>query len=97
MSILGVPVRSLGGGEIQVNDNIYDITPEIHKSLSLTTYTGRSMKNENDQRTLKKFLVDVGYTGDGAKKSIKRNFLPDFSILLKIIEKKSLIFQKVKE
>ena len=52
MSILGVPVISLGGDKIQVNDNIYQLTPETHKALSLTCYTGKTMKNENDQRSL---------------------------------------------
>ena len=69
MSILRVPVISLGGDKIQVNDNVYQLTPEIHKALSLTCYTGKTMKNENDQRVLYKFSVDVGYTGEGDRKS----------------------------
>ena len=46
MSILNVPIRSLGGDKIQVNDNIYEFSPEIHKALSKVSYTGKSMKNE---------------------------------------------------
>ena len=69
MSILGIPVVSLGGDKIQVHDNIYELTPEIHKEISLTTYMGKSMKNENDQKTLCISLVYVGYTGDGDRKS----------------------------
>ena len=30
MSSLGVPIRSLGGDKIRVNDNIYVLTPQIH-------------------------------------------------------------------
>ena len=52
MSILGVPIRSLGGDKLQVYDNIYEFTPEIHKVLSNSSYTGKSMKNEDDRRTL---------------------------------------------
>ena len=32
MSILGVSIKSLGGDKIQVYDNIYEFTPEIHKA-----------------------------------------------------------------
>ena len=73
MRILGVPIISLGGDKIQVNDIIYELTPETHKALSLMSHTGRAMKNESDQRTLYNFLVGVGYTGDGDRKSIDRN------------------------
>ena len=74
MSILGVPVISLGGDKKQVNDNIYELTLEKLKALLLTSYTGKSMKNENDQRALYNFLVDVGYTGDGDRKTNQKNF-----------------------
>ena len=56
LSILGVPFRSLGADKVKTNDNIYEFTPEIHKALSNSSYTGKSMKNENDQRTLYKFF-----------------------------------------
>ena len=55
MSNLGVPVKSLGGDKKQENENIYELTPEIHKASSLTSYTGKTMKNENDQRILYNF------------------------------------------
>ena len=38
ISILGIPIKSLGGDKIQVNDNVYEVTPEIHKALSLTKH-----------------------------------------------------------
>ena len=47
MSILGVPIKAQGGDKIKVYENIYEFTPEIHKALS--SYTGKSMKNENDR------------------------------------------------
>ena len=74
MSILGVSKKSLGGDKIQVYDNIYGFTPEIHKALSYSSYTGKSMKNENDRRTLYNFLTDVGYTGNGDEKTNQTKF-----------------------
>ena len=47
-SILGIPINTLDDDIIQINDNIYDVTPEIHKALSSTTYTGKAKKNENE-------------------------------------------------
>ena len=47
-TILGVPIYTLGGDRIKINENIYDLTPEIYKALSDTGYTGINMKNEND-------------------------------------------------
>ena len=37
MSTFSVPLVSLGGDKIQVNDKSYELTPERHKALSLTT------------------------------------------------------------
>ena len=74
MSILGVSKKSLGGDKIQVYDNIYGFTPEIHKALSYSSYTGKSMKNENDRRTLYNFLTGVGYTGNGDEKTNQTKF-----------------------
>ena len=74
LRILGVPLKSLGGDKIQANDNIYEFTPQIHKALSHTSYTGKSMKNEDDQRNLYNFLLDVGYTGRGDEKTNQKKF-----------------------
>ena len=40
MSILGVPIRSVGVDKIQVYDNIHEFPPEIHRALTLSSYTG---------------------------------------------------------
>ena len=55
MKFLGLSIRSVGGDKIQVYDNIYEFIPEIHKTLSNSSYTGKSMKNEDDRRTLYNF------------------------------------------
>ena len=63
LSINGIPIKSLGGDEILVNnDKVYDLSTEMHKALSNSTYTGKSMKNKEDQLKLYNFLSDVGYT-----------------------------------
>ena len=33
-SINGVPVLILGGNSWKIGDNVYELTPEIHKALS---------------------------------------------------------------
>ena len=48
-SILGTNITPLGGDKIQVYDNIYEFNPQIHLALSKSSYTGKSMKNENDR------------------------------------------------
>ena len=63
LSILGTPLKSLGGDRAQVYDNIYEFTPQIHKALSNPSYTGKSMRDENDRRNLYNFLTDIGYNG----------------------------------
>ena len=42
-TFLGVPICTLGGDRIQINNNVYDLTPENYKGLSSTGYTGKTM------------------------------------------------------
>ena len=72
-SVLNTKIIPLGGDKIQVHDNIYELNPELHNALSKPSYSGKSMKNENDRITLYNFLTDVGYAGAGDKTS--QNFL----------------------
>ena len=74
MSILGTPLKFLGGDRIQVYDNIYEFTPQIHKALSKSSYTGKSMKNESDKRNLYNFLTDIGYNGLGDERTNQKKF-----------------------
>ena len=97
MSLLGVPIRSVGGDKIQVYDNIYEFIPEIHKAISNSSYTGNFMKNDDYRRTLYKFLVDLGYNVQYDKKLIKINFLKNFSKTSEKLKKNSLIIYKEKE
>ena len=47
-NILGVTIQISGADTIRTNENVYELTPEICKSLSDTGYTGKNMKNESD-------------------------------------------------
>ena len=76
-TILGVPINTLGGDRIQIRDNVYDLTPEIYKTLSYTGYTGKNLKNENDILMLYKIVSDIGYTGIGDIKSKRKIFLTE--------------------
>ena len=61
--ILDTIIKPIGHNKILVNNNIYKLTPEIHKALSKPSYTGKSMKDINDRETLYNFLKDIGYNG----------------------------------
>ena len=83
-SILGVPLNTMGGDRIQMNDIIYDITREVHKALSSTTYNGKTMKIENDILTMNNMINDLGYTVIGDKKSNRKTFFT--TTLPKLVE-----------
>ena len=74
-SILGIPINTLGGDRIEVQNNIYDLTTELYKTRSSTSYTGKTMKNENDILMMNNIIRDLGYTGVGDKKSNRKIFL----------------------
>ena len=63
----GIPVLIFGSDFLEIGDNVYEITPENHKALSSTGYTGEKTKNENDILMIKNILRDVNYTGRGDK------------------------------
>ena len=80
----GIPVLILGDDSMKIGNNVYEITPEIHKALSSTGYTGENMKNENDILMRNIILRDVNYTGIGDKPSKRKTF---FTITLpKLVE-----------
>ena len=74
-SILGVPIKTLGGDRIQMKGNVHVLTPERYKALSYTGYTGNTMKNENDILMLNNIIRDLDYTGDGDRDSKRKTFL----------------------
>ena len=83
-SINNTPVLILGGDWWKIGDNVYEITPQIHKALSSRGYTGENTKNENDMLMMNNIIEDLGYTGIGDKKSNRKTF---FTITLpKLVE-----------
>ena len=74
LSILGIPIKQLGGDKLLVNDNIYEFIPEKHKALSNENYTGKSMKNKDDRLTLYNFLTDLGYARNRGKQTNQMQF-----------------------
>ena len=56
ISTLGRQICTLRGDKIKINDNIYELTSELHETFSSTFYTGKTMKNENNIRTLYNIL-----------------------------------------
>ena len=73
-NILGVPIQISGADTIKINENIYELTPEIYNALSDTGYTGRNMRNESDILMMNNILMDLGYTGDDDRNSKRKIF-----------------------
>ena len=73
-NILGVPIQISEGDTIKINENIYELTPEIYKALTYTTYSGNTMKDENDILMMYNIIRDLGYTGDSDRDSKRKTF-----------------------
>ena len=73
-TILGVPIYTLGGDKLRIRDKDFELTPEIHKTLSYIGYTGKTMKIESDILMLNNIVKDLGYTGVGDRDSKRKTF-----------------------
>ena len=88
LTILNTPLRSLGGDKILIdNNNVYDLSTEMHKALSNSSYTGKSMKDDNDQLNLYNFLTDIGYTKIRGKQTSQMKFFTKILNKFKNIKK----------
>ena len=47
-SILRILIFPLCGDRLKVNDNVYDLNPEVNKALPSTSYSGKNMTDEID-------------------------------------------------
>ena len=74
-NILGVPIQTSEGDTIKINENVYELTPEIYKALTYTTYLGKTMKDENDILMMYNIIRDLGYNGEGDRDSKRMTFL----------------------
>ena len=73
-NILGVPIQISGADTIKIDENIYELTPEIYKALSDTGYTGKTMKSANDILMMYNIIRDLGYKGDDDRYSKRKKF-----------------------
>ena len=74
-NILGVPIQISEGYTKEINENVYELTPEIYKALTYTTYTGNTMKDEKDILMMYNIIRDLGYNGTGDRDSKRKKFL----------------------
>ena len=72
-NILGVPIQ-ISGDIIKINENVYELTPEIYKALTYTTYTGNTKKDENDTLMMYNIIRNLGYNGTGDRDSKRKTF-----------------------
>ena len=73
-NILGVSIQISEGDTIKINENVYELTPEMYKALTYTTYNGRTMKDENDILMMYNIIRDLGYNGIGDRDSKRKIF-----------------------
>ena len=73
-NILGVPIQISEGDTMKINENVYELTPEIYKALTYTTYTGNTMKDENDILMIYNIIKDLRYNGTGDRDSKRKTF-----------------------
>ena len=64
-----VPIRTMGGVVMKIADNEYDSNPEIHKVLSSTGCTGKTMKKDSDIFLITTIKSGLIYTSIGEKPS----------------------------
>ena len=73
-TILGTPIQISQGDTMKINENVYELSPEIYKALTYTTYTGNTMKDENDILMMYNIIRDLGYNGIGDRDSKRKIF-----------------------
>ena len=73
-NILGVPIQISENNTMKIKENVYELTPEIYKALTYTSYTGDTMKNENDVLMMYNIIRDLSYNGIGDRDSKRKIF-----------------------
>ena len=73
-NILCIPIQILESDTIKIKENVYELTPEIYKALTYTTFTGNTMKDEIDILMLYNIIRDIGYNGIGDRDSKRKIF-----------------------
>ena len=73
-NILGVPIQISEGDTMKINETVYELTPEIYKALTYTTYTGNTMKDEHDILMMYNIIKELKYDGLGDGDSQQKIF-----------------------
>ena len=74
-TILGIPIQVVGINSLKLRDFIHNLTHEVHKALSSTGFSGKSMKKDSDFLLMNNIENDLGYTSEGDKSSKRTSFL----------------------
>ena len=73
-NILGIPIQISESDTMKINENVYQLTPEIYKALTYTSYSGNTMKDENDVLMMYNIIRDIGYNGIWDRDSKRKIF-----------------------
>ena len=73
-TILNVPIQISEDDKIKINENVYELSPEIFKALSDPLYKGKTMKNDEEFLMLYSILKDINYTGRRDRPSNRKTF-----------------------
>ena len=72
--INGVNVDPMGGNNVKIGENIYEITPSIQKALTETSYNFTKM-SDDDILTFSKILNDINYNPNEDKSSTRQKYI----------------------
>ena len=72
----GVNVDPMGGNNVKIGNNTYEITPEIQEALTKTSYNFTKM-SDDDILTFSKILNDINYNPNSDRESTRRDYIGD--------------------
>ena len=70
----GVNVDPMGGNNVKIGENIYEITPSIQKALTETSYNFNKM-SDHDILTFSKILNDINYNPNEDNSSTRQKYI----------------------
>ena len=70
----GVNVDPMGGNNVKIGENIYEITPSIQKALTETSYNFTKM-SDDDILTFSKILNDINYNPNEDNSSTRQKYI----------------------
>ena len=67
-------INPMGGNNMKIGENIYELTPEIQKALTETNYKFNKM-SDNDILNFSNILREINYDPDTDRKSGRREYI----------------------